>query len=123
MSLSDEERSHSIRPFTLLEIDDVIKTMKSNTAPGPDGFPVGFYKHMWPQYRDLVKEMLDDLHKGVLDIDRVNYGVISLLPKIKDANTINQYRPICLQNVILKILTKAVTQRMIEVADKVISWS
>ena len=65
----------------------------------------------------------DDLHKGELDIDRINYGVITLLPKIKDANNIKQYRPICLQNVILKILTNTVTMRFSEVANKIISWS
>lgn len=78
---------------------------------------------MWPQLRNLVKEMLDDLHKGELDTDRINYGVISLLPKIKDANTIKQFRPICLQNVILKILTKTITLRVTKIAHKFISWT
>lgn len=65
-----------------------MKTMKNNTTPGLDGFPMGFYKQVWPHIRVLVKEMSDDLHMDELDIDRINYGVISLLPKIRDANTI-----------------------------------
>lgn len=96
LRLSDEEKRTIVRPFTMNEVEAVIRSMKSNIAPGPDGFPVGFYKQMWPQFKYLIKEMLDDLHMGALDVDRVNYGVISLLPKIKDANTIKQYRPICL---------------------------
>jgi hypothetical protein len=32
------------RPFTLEELDVTIKEMKNNTAPGPDGFSVEFFK-------------------------------------------------------------------------------
>ena len=49
--------------------------------------------------------------------------MISLLPKIKDGNTIKQYRPICLQNVILKILTKALTMRITGVIGGIINWT
>lgn len=123
LRVSDSENEYLQKPFDLAETDRVMKSMKSNTAPGPDGFPVGFYKKLWPEFRGLIKEMLDDLHIGVLDSDRINYGVISLLPKIKDANIINHYRPICLQNVILKIITKAITLRISEIIGGVINWT
>jgi hypothetical protein len=32
--------------------------------------------------------MVQDFHKGDLDIKRLNYGVITLVPKIKEANNI-----------------------------------
>jgi exonuclease III len=123
LSLNERDNESLMKPFELSEIDQVMKSMKTNTAPGPDGFPVGFYKKLWPEFRGLIKEMLDDLQKGILDSDRINYGVISLLPKIKDANTIKQYRPICLQNVILKILTKALTMRITSVIGGIINWT
>ena len=47
-----------IKPFTLEEIDNTIKQMKNNTAPGPHGFTVEFYKAFWPYIREVVKEML-----------------------------------------------------------------
>lgn len=123
LRLSEEDKLDLVKPFTFQEIDEVIKGMKSNTAPGPDGFPVGFYKNMWPEFRVLVKEMLDELHQGSLDTDRLKYGVVTLLPKVLDANTIKQYRPICVQNVIIKILTKTINERVARVADKIISWT
>lgn len=123
LRLTQESKDWMVRPFTLEELDKVMKGMKTNSAPGPDGFPVGFYKKMWSHFRGLVKEMLDDLHEGKLNLDRINYGGITLLPKVKDTNIIKQYRPICVQNVILKILTKTVTMRMAEVADEVINWT
>lgn len=97
-SLMEDEKKRMIRPFTMDEVNQVIKSMKSQTAPGPDGFPVGFYKQLWEHFGGLIKEMLDDFHIGALNIDRINYGVITLLPKIKDAFTIKQFRPICLQD-------------------------
>lgn len=36
------------RPFTLEELDTTIKEMRNNTAPGPDGFSVEFFKAFWP---------------------------------------------------------------------------
>lgn len=44
--------------------------------------------------------LFDDLQEDCLDIKRLNYGVITLVPKVKDANNIKQYRPICLMWII-----------------------
>lgn len=63
------------------------------------GFPIGFLKKMWPKVKVMVKELLDDMCGGPLNLERMNYVIITLLPKIKDANTIKHYRPICLLNV------------------------
>jgi hypothetical protein len=68
-----------------------------------------------------VKEMLDDLHAGHLDLWRLNYGVIILIPKIKLPNNVKQFRPICLLNIIYKIITKVLTMRLTKVASRVIS--
>lgn len=35
------------RPFTLEEVNATIKEMRNNTAPGPDGFTVEFFKAFW----------------------------------------------------------------------------
>ena len=108
------------RPFTLQEIEDTIMEMKSNSAPGPDGIPVMFYKEFLSRVKPLIKEMLDELCAGRLDLRRLNYGVIVLLPKILNATEIKQYRPICLSNVAFKIITKAITRRVTPVAERLI---
>jgi len=43
-----------------------------------------------------------------------------LLPKIHEAEKIQQYRPICLLNCIYKLITKILTLRLEKVADKLI---
>jgi hypothetical protein len=71
--------------------------------------------------REDIKEMMDNLAKGQLELWRHNYGVIILIPKVKPAVNVKQFRPICLLNVIYKIITKALTIRLTSVIDKVIS--
>lgn len=121
--LAAQENEELIKPFTMAELERALKEMKTNTAPGPDGFPVCFYKELWPQLREHIKEIMDLLFEGKLELWRINYGVITLIPKIKDANNIKAFRPICLLNVCFKLLTKVVANRLAKVAQKVISES
>jgi hypothetical protein len=65
--------------------------------------------------------MLDKFHSGQLDIERLNHGVISLIPKVPDANVVQKFRPICLLNVSYKILTKILANRLRLIIHKVIS--
>lgn len=62
--LSEEDKVRMVRPFSMEEVEKVIKSMKANTAPGPDGFPVGFYKHLWSHFGGLIKEMMMICIKG-----------------------------------------------------------
>jgi hypothetical protein len=60
------------------------------------------------------------LHAGQLELFRLNFGEIILLPKINNAERIQQYRLICLLNVSFKIFTKVATIRLNTVADYVV---
>ena len=119
--LSAEENEWLVRPFSFEELDLALKEMKNNTVPGPDGFSVEFFKTFWSYIRSDIKEMLDNLHSGLLELWRLNYGVIILLPKVKPATNVKQFRSICLLNVIYKIITKVLTLRLTRVVNKVIS--
>jgi hypothetical protein len=50
--------------------------------------------------------MFHELHTGTLLLFSLNFGVITLIPKVHEANQIQQYRPICLLNVSLRSLRK-----------------
>jgi hypothetical protein len=60
------------------------------------------------------------LQQGDLELFKLNFGVITLIPKKEDAVQIQQYRPICLLNVSFKIFTKVGTNRITGIAHKVI---
>jgi hypothetical protein len=91
--LSAEEKEKLIKPFLESEVKEALLGMRADSAPGPDGFGVHFFKNFWPLIKGDYMAMMLDFHKDDLDIKRLNYGVITLVPKLKDANNIKQYRP------------------------------
>ena len=68
---------------------------------------------------DII-QLYDDFYNHKVDVSRMNYGIITLLPKVKDASKIQQFRPICLLNCLYKLITKTLTTRLEAVADKLI---
>jgi hypothetical protein len=109
--------------FTSLELDQILAEMKPDSAPGPDGLPVAFFKRFWENLRGLILQILNDFALGRVDIARLNYGIISLIPKIKGADTIKLFRPITLINVIFKFVAKAYATRLAPIAHRTIDRS
>jgi hypothetical protein len=50
--------------------------------------------------------LFHQFRKGDLPLYKLNFGVITLLPKKEDAVQIQKYRPICLLNVCFNFLLK-----------------
>jgi hypothetical protein len=65
--------------------------------------------------------LFTDFHKEDLNLFSLNFGIITLIPKILEAIKIQQYRPICILNVSFKIFTKVATNRLNKVAQTVVS--
>jgi hypothetical protein len=64
--------------------------------------------------------MFCDFHKHKINLERISYGIITLIPKSDDGEVIQKYRPICLLQVLFKIFTKAMTVRAEAVMAKLI---
>ena len=107
--------------FSEKDLDEVLASMKVDTAPGPDGLPVIFYKTFWALAKPYILAILNDFALGRVDISRLNYGVLTLIPKIQGADDIRQFRPIALINVIFKFVAKAYALRLSPVAHRTIS--
>ncbi|WVZ93145.1 LOW QUALITY PROTEIN: hypothetical protein U9M48_039151 [Paspalum notatum var. saurae] len=56
------------------------------------------------------------------DSSKGDLPLFSRIPKVQEANVIQQYRPICLLNVSYKIFTKVATNRLSSVADKALDF-
>jgi hypothetical protein len=69
-------------------VKKAIFQMEHNKAPGPDGFPVEFYQN----FRDAIKSdllaMFSMLYAGQLELYRLNFGEIILLPKVNETERI-----------------------------------
>ncbi|KAK1697110.1 hypothetical protein QYE76_013807 [Lolium multiflorum] len=119
--VSTEENEGLALTFSEQELEEIVKDMKSDTAPGPDGFSVLFFKRCWPLVKHGVLHILNDFALGRIDISRLNFGIISLIPKVPGADQISQFRPITLINVIFKIVSKAFAVRLDPIAHRIIN--
>jgi hypothetical protein len=109
--VSPSENEFLTAPFTIEEVKEAIFQMEKNKAPGPDGFPAEFYQKFWEIIKGDIMLMFKDLFHGNLPLFSLNFGVITLIPKLQEVNVIQQYRPICLLNASFKIFTKVATNR------------
>ena len=71
-----------------------------------------FYQDFWDLVKWEIKALVDSFAKGEINIARLNYGIITLVPKTNDAKKIQNFRPICLLNVSFKIITKVPMNRL-----------
>jgi hypothetical protein len=118
-----EENNILTSPFTEEEVKEAVFQMEHNKAPGPDGFPAEFYQVFWDIIKKDPLDLFTEFFEGRLPLYSLNFGIITLLPKIKEATKIQQYRPICLLNISFKIFTKVATNRLMRVANKVVQPS
>jgi mannosylglycoprotein endo-beta-mannosidase len=119
--VSDKENEILIADFAENEVREAVFQMEHNKSPGPDGFPAEFYQVFRGVIKDDLLAMFHDFRKDILDLFSLNFGIITLIPKIENATKIQQYRPICVLNVSFKIFTKVGTNRLNKVARTVVS--
>lgn len=118
--LSDVENDGLCKPFSKDEIKTALFQMERNKAAGPDKISIEFYQTCWEMVKDDIVQLFSEFHEGKVNISRINYGIITLLPKVSDAKKIQQFRPICLLNCLYKLITKTLTLRIEKIADKLI---
>ena len=86
--------------------------MHPSKAPGADGFTAGFYQKDW----DLVKREVYQLVQGALSSDafprEFAYALVVLIPKVKHPESIKQFCPISLLNVLGKLIMKTLVNRV-----------
>ena len=101
----------------------MVFSLKHNRAPGPDSIPAEFFQEFWDTIKNDLFNLFQDFHAGTLNIERLNFGVVTLIPKVPNAIDIKAFRPICLLNVCYKIITKVLTSRLASCINKVINDS
>jgi hypothetical protein len=120
---SSKDNDGLLRSFLTEDLYLVLKETNTDTAPDPDGFPVVFFKYFWSLVKPLILQILDGFALGLIDISRLNFGILSLIPKVPGADDIKQFRTISLINVIFKLISKAYAIRLSPVVHRIISSS
>eukprot|EP00253_Pinus_taeda_P007744 PITA_07744 len=100
------------RKISLEETEESIKSMPNDKAPGPDGFTINFYKACWNTVKQDVWEAVEDSRRSGTIHKSLNSTFIALIPKTEEAKTPDKFRPIALCNVIYKIISKVIANRL-----------
>lgn len=107
-----QEQGLLLVDVTEAEVKQVIFSMSSNKAPGPDGYTVEFFKGAWPIVgSDLTVAIQSFFMFGFLPTG-INSTILALIPKKTDARFMNDYRPISCCNVLYKIISKILANRL-----------
>ncbi|KAG6513034.1 hypothetical protein ZIOFF_031180 [Zingiber officinale] len=103
------------------EVKQVVWSMCQDSAAGPDGFSVAFYRACWEIVGEDVFQAVLDFFRGAELPRGMASTTIVLIPKVDSAQRWRDFRPISLCNVSYKIISKLMAQRMASVLGKVIS--
>jgi hypothetical protein len=110
-----------LREFWREEVYATLKSIGNLKAPGPDGIPALFYKEYWDIVGDdVVTEVLKVLRGGPMPA-RWNDTAIVLIPKVRKPEYIKDLRPISLCNVIYKLVSKVLANRVKRILPEVVS--
>lgn len=90
-------------------------------APGPDGMPAIFYERFSQLVGNkLTKEVLKFLRGGEMP-KGWNDTTVVLIPKISNPQNLKDLRPINLCNVIYKVISKVIANRLKNILPYIIS--
>ncbi|XP_055011901.1 myotubularin-related protein 5-like [Boleophthalmus pectinirostris] len=121
LTLEDSDKTKLESDLSLSEIDNAIRKMKSGKAPGPDGYPIEFFKTFASKLAPLLlKVFRESLDNKVLPTTMTQATISLLLKKSKDPLLCESYRPISLLNCDYKILAKALAGRLETVLPKLV---
>lgn len=112
--------SHLERDFTEIEIKKAIWDFEPDKVPGPDGFPLFFYKIFWEQMKRDITLLISDFSKGQANIERINYSFIVLIPKRESPEAIGDYQSITLLDSCFKIISKFLANRLANIIPNLI---
>jgi len=114
--------NHSLgHPYTCEEIDLALKQMHPHKAPGPNGMNAFFFQKFWDSIGGDVSAAVLSILNGHLIPHNLNHTYIALIPKKPKPELSSDFRPISLCNVVYKLITKVIANRVKPLLPSIIS--
>ena len=119
--LSEQEAENLEGEITLTELAQALKNMKNDKSPELDGFTAEFFKFFWIDIGVFVLRSLNMGYRtGNLSVTQ-KQGIITCLPKPnKNRHFLKNWRPISLLNVVYKLASAVIANRIKVVLNSLI---
>ena len=108
----------SCRDFDPKELQNALKAMKTNGAPGADDIPPSFLKNLGPlATKELLNILNTSFRTGVIPRIWRHAIIIPLLKSGKPSSQLSSYRPISLTSCVVKLLERMICARLYHIAE------
>lgn len=119
--VTSEDNLLLTQPFSEIEFKEAIFSMHPDKSPGPDGLNPAFYHRFWDEIGgDIFSSASSWLATGTLPPDLRATNIV-LAPKGDNPESMKDLRPISLCNVLYKIISKVLANRLKPLISKWIS--
>ena len=110
--VTGEIACNMVRPYTEEEVQTALFQMHPSKALGPDDMSLFFFQRFWHIVgQDVTKAILSILHSGRY-LHKINYTHLVLIPKKSNPQNITENRPISLGNVVSRLISNVVANRV-----------
>lgn len=111
--LSDSQKAQLEEPIKVEDVAKIIKELKINKRPGPDGYSALYYR----TFSDSISPILTETFNALLENNSFRQesltAIICMIPKPHaDDTSCTNYRPISMLNIDIKILAKILASRL-----------
>lgn len=119
--ITEDQNKHLMEEMTFEEFTVAINQMHPDKSSGPDGLNPAFYQNFWKTMGMEIYHCCKKWLQGDPFPADLNSTNVVLIPKIDNAVTMKDFRPIALCNVLYKIMAKVLANRIKEVLPGVIA--
>ena len=110
-----------IGDFNRGEVERALNQMAPLKTSDPDSMPPIFYQHYWKNIGDdVTKAVLFCLNTNKIPTG-LNYTHLTLIPKVKNLVKVSDFRSIALCNILYKIISKVLANRLKKIMPCIIS--
>ncbi|XP_010424522.1 PREDICTED: uncharacterized protein LOC104709645 [Camelina sativa] len=106
--------------FSPGEIREALLRLPLSKTPGPDGYPVEFYRSYWQVLGTEFIKAVQDFFASFFLPSCVNATSLILIPKRRGADVLKDFRPISCMNTSYKVISRILSNRLKKILPTVI---